>query len=232
MFLMVNENVFAESFHAFLVAEREEKNVKHVRKIGNYYPSELTFPCLRSVQLKYLYPNIKPDFEKLKVFKIGSVIHELLEKAFAQEKKRFRLLESELSVKESFIINNHVFQICGRLDCLIRIAKQNYVVDFKTMRSYAKNYIPKPADIQQLTFYLHALKLENGFLVYVDKQDLTFYVEKIKYNEELYQELVQKAFELHKALKIKVVLPKNSEAWNGKICSYCTHKSFCEAIEK
>jgi len=226
---MVNENVFAESFHRFLVAERELDN--HERKIGVYYPSELVFPCLRSVQLRYLYPNIKPDFEKLRVFKIGSVIHELLEKAFAQEKKRFKLLDSELSVKESFIREGYVFQISGRLDCLIRIGKQHYVVDFKTMRSYGKNYIPKSTDIQQLTFYLHALKLEKGFLVYVDKQDLTFYVEEINYNEELYQELVQKAFDLHKALKIKVVLPKNCEAWNGKICSYCTHKSFCEVME-
>lgn len=229
---MVNEKLFAESFDAFLVAENEKNSVNHERKIGVYYPSELTFPCVRSLQLRYIYPNIKPNVEKLKVFKIGNLIHELLGKAFESEKTRFKLLESEMSVKESFIREGYVFQISGRIDSLINVGKQNYVVDFKTMHSYAKNYIPKSADIQQLTFYLHALKLEKGFLIYIDKQDLTFYVEKIKYNEEIYQELVQKTFELHKALKIKVVLARNCDAWNGKICSYCTHKTFCEAIEK
>jgi len=198
----------------------------HVRSIGTYFPSELSYPCLRSLFLRYKYPDKQPSPDKLRIFRIGNLLHVFLQQALGTETNQFRLCGLEQSV--TYRING--IELRGRVDAIIELPDgEETVVEIKTCSPQTFNYpLPKPEHLAQTMFYLNRLHLKKAFIVYVEKNRLEIQVYPVEYDDVIFKEMIGRTRALHKALKEDVIPDQEANHWGGKICQYCDFKEECK----
>jgi hypothetical protein len=133
-----------------LRAKREDK----VR--DSWYVSDLG-RCPTAVWLERNEPKSIKQYEHdartLRVFGMGSVIHEWIENTL---KGSLHLLGSEVRCE------NKELGVRGRCDLIVRLGDQVFVVDIKTMNSngfhYFENDYAKPHHAQQVMMYIDMLQ--------------------------------------------------------------------------
>jgi CRISPR/Cas system-associated exonuclease Cas4 (RecB family) len=189
--------------------------------VGRYYPSEAG-NCLRKVWYSYKYPK-DIDPEKRKIFEMGNILHDFVVEVLKSEKTpSVRLLESEVP----FTLKVDDFLISGRVDTVIvvKLDGKKYVVEVKSTRFLFDE--PQKHNIMQLQFYMHALKIHNGMLLYIEKNSLQSKVFEIKFDQEIVNKVLERFRKLHKCL-VENVLPlpearinKDEMDWMCKLCEY------------
>mgnify|MGYP001615525314 CR=1 FL=1 len=140
-----------------------------IRTIGRYYPSEIG-QCMRKVW--YSFRNPKPfDKELKKVFEAGNRLHEFVADVFKSDKvEEVELVEKEIP----FELAIDDFTISGRIDDLIRvkIGDKQALVEVKSTKNLKYMEEPSESHVMQLQLYLHARKLTEGILLYLEKNTL------------------------------------------------------------
>jgi len=197
------------------------------KTIGRYYPSEIA-GCLRKTW--FSYKNPKPtDTKLMKIFEAGNMLHEFITNVIKSEKnKEVELIKSELPIQ----IKKKDFIISGRIDnlVLVKINNKLALVEVKSTKFLPKEY-KKEHEIQ-LQLYMMAMGIENGIILYIQKDDLNTNTFTIKHNKKLSEEIIERFEELHKALT-EDKLPE-AEAKKDKekewMCSYCAWKEECKII--
>ncbi len=201
------------------------------KKIGKYYPSEIG-SCLRKIWYSYKYPHeVEPDL--LKVFEVGNILHDFIVEVLKSERTpEVELLQAEIPFK----INIKDFLVSGRVDDLVLIKEsgKNVLVEVKSHRMIKLVKQPEKRHVMQLQFYMHAIGVHNGLIVYVDKGSLKTKVFEVNFNEGE-SEIISKRFEtLHKDLT-ENILP-SSEAKEdsdmGWMCRFCEYKEKCDKNKK
>ncbi len=197
------------------------------KDIGRYYPSEVG-GCLRKTWFSYKIPKkIKPEL--LRIFESGNMLHEFVTEVIKSEKnKDVVLLKSELPIK----IEKKDFIISGRIDnlLLLKINNKKFLVEVKSSK-----YLPKRASTaheMQLQLYMYAIKVYNGILLYIQKDNLQVKSFNVNFSKEKIKRIMKRFEKLHFHLvKDKIPEPEaklsEEKRW---LCDYCDYKEECKKI--
>jgi CRISPR/Cas system-associated exonuclease Cas4 (RecB family) len=200
------------------------------RKIGVYYPSDLSYPCLRRNYFEYKIPK-KYEIAKLKIFQSGDLVHAWFRDVLFKNYVSSDILrEFDFEGKLSFSCAD--FEIRGRFDdfIILKWDGEPILIEVKTVRDlrFFKSEMKKH-HMMQLNFYMRVMGIEKGFLVYIDRATLQHKVFEHKLDEKLFQEIVKRAEKLHKCLIENKLPPAEGkiEKEKGWICSYCLWRLEC-----
>ena len=193
-----------------------------VRTIGRYYPSEVG-QCMRKTW--YTFRNPKPlDKELKKIFEAGNRLHEFVADVFKSDKNpEVELIEKEIPFE--IAVDN--FIISGRIDDLIHIklSKQQALVEVKSTKDLDYLEEPNESHVLQLQLYLHANNVQDGILLYLEKNTLKSKTFHITYDEKMYNHIIERFRELHKKL-VTTTLPlpearlNEDKQWMCRSCPY------------
>ncbi len=200
------------------------------KSIGRYYPSEIG-GCMRKTWFSYKSP--KPtDTKLMRIFEAGNMLHEFITDVIKSEKnKEVELLKNELPIE----VKTKDFVISGRIDNLVLVkiseggqAKQ-VLVEVKSTKFLPKEY-SKEHEIQ-LQFYMRSIGINNGMILYIQKDNLETKSFNIEHDKKISDEIIERFAELHKFL-IEDKLPE-AEAKQDQdkkwMCSYCAWKEECDS---
>ncbi|NIO23185.1 MAG: Dna2/Cas4 domain-containing protein [Candidatus Aenigmarchaeota archaeon] len=196
------------------------------KDIGRYYPSEIG-NCLRKVWFSYKKPK-EVDKEKLKIFQVGLMLHDFISEVLRSEKTPdVRLIQSEVP----FRLNFPEFSVSGRVDDVLIVERDNrkLLVEVKSTKLLSMVREPSLPHVMQIQLYMHALKIPDGMILYVEKPSLKTIQYEIKYDPELVKRILERFHNLHSSLKSEKIpdpeakLTKEME-W---MCRYCEYVEEC-----
>jgi CRISPR/Cas system-associated exonuclease Cas4 (RecB family) len=218
----------------YLSSERKRKNRK--RNIKVFYPSELTFPCLRGQYLKYTQPEIPVSPKTQRIFKIGTIIHDFIQDSFKKANSEFSLLDLEASIQGAYSASGDLIRIRGRADAIIERNGEEYIVELKSVapQPYRDDVFrflnePKESHLKQILWYMQSANIKKGVIIYIEKvgaETKTFTISLDDYSTQ--QSITETAKELYKHLKTGTIPPRETNHWNNKICNYCQYYEACE----
>ncbi len=200
------------------------------KKVGRYYPSEIG-TCMRKLWYSYNYPiETKPDL--VKIFHIGNTLHELVVEVLKSDKNPdVSLLQSEFPLQ----IEIDDFIVSGRIDdlVLIKASGKSILVEVKSCKSIDYIRSAQASHVMQLQLYMHATKVHDGMLLYIDKSTLQCKTFVIPYDETMNIGILERFKNIHGHLKnntlpideAKKVLSMN---W---LCNFCEYRNKCDKNE-
>ncbi len=196
------------------------------KRIGRYYPSAIG-QCLRKQWLSYNQPK-EAEPELIKIFKMGDILHDFIVEVLKSEKTpEVELLRSELPVR----YQASDFLVSGRVDdlMLVKANRKKILVEVKSTKSIKMVDKPQASHVMQLQFYLHALGLKHGLILYVEKNTLQTRQFQVKYSKTQAFKILRRFEMLHKFLSEKKMPPpeakeKKHMSW---MCSYCEYSEEC-----
>jgi|TARA_Y100000310_G_scaffold68970_2_gene64316 CRISPR/Cas system-associated exonuclease Cas4 (RecB family) len=208
------------------LTENYFKKEMRVKVIGRYYPSEAG-QCLRKSYYSFINPK-EIDLELTKIFEAGNIVHDFVSKVFKSDKNPdVEVLESETS----FEIPVDDFVISGRIDNLVLFKgeEKKVLVEVKSTKSVDYLDGPQESHIMQLQLYLHARKMQEGVLVYVEKNTLKSKTFPVTYNPSIYEVIINRFKKLHEHLKSSSTPDPESRLLEDKkwMCRYCNYKTEC-----
>jgi hypothetical protein len=234
----MDKTILIQSFIDDTISKDNEKKRKDYKQ-SSFHASSLG-NCLRGTYLQRL--GIEPD-EPLKVatlrkFKAGELFEEWLIDLLKRN-KNIKKVEQQIRVESK------LYNLSGRLDALLTYQDDSQeVMECKSQHSksfwFNIHNGNKPARHQemQLWIYLKLLKIENGKLVLLSKDDLSVQEYPVKLEDkELAKEVIDIMNLLNTAWKEQnpLLLPLPEEKWKAKFCQYHKHcvdeeylKSLCQ----
>jgi CRISPR/Cas system-associated exonuclease Cas4 (RecB family) len=195
------------------------------REQKNWYASSLG-SCLRGQYISRL--NIIPkefDDRTLRVFKCGNIFEEFI----------INLLKgrTDIQIETQTRLEVPEFDAVGKPDLIITYNGERKVYEIKSKHSAGFKYIPQEQHRQQIWFYLYALKISEGNLVYVSKDDLRIAECPIRFDDKELSDSVIKEFnvlnEAWSAKDIELLPLPEKNAWQSK---YCQFHDYCVEPEK
>jgi len=222
------QNLFKQLYHKNKMinfddmVDRFLESEIRIRTIGRYYPSEVG-QCMRKTW--YAFRNPKPaDKEIKKVFEAGNRLHEFVADVFQSDKvEEVELVEKEVP----FELNIDDFTISGRIDDLIRIklGSKEALVEVKSTKDLRYMEEPSESHVMQLQLYLHARKMKEGIILYLEKNTLKSRSFHIFYDINVFNQVIDRFRELHKRL-MNGQLPSpesrldDDKRWMCRSCQY------------
>ena len=194
------------------------------KTIGRYYPSEVG-SCLRKTWFSYKYPK-KTDTKLMRIFEAGNMLHEFITSVIKSDKNdNIELIKSEMPVQ----IKMKDFTISGRIDnlVLIKVNNKEVLVEVKSTKFLPKQH-KKEHEIQ-LQLYMRATGIEEGMLLYIQKNNLQTASFPITYNVALGDKIIERFEVLHESL-ISGVMPEAEAKHNPDdkwLCGYCGYEGEC-----
>jgi len=200
------------------------------KQIGRYYPSEIG-KCLRKTWYSYKYPKeVEPDL--LKIFEVGNIMHGFVVEVLRSEKNKDVQL---LSYEFPFKIEIEDFIISGRVDdlLLVKTSGKSVLVEVKSTKNLDFVTKPNKEHEMQLQFYMHAIGVHDGVILYVDKNNLQSKLFEISFKENEGEEIVQRFKELHAHLKNNELPMAEAKQFSDMswMCKYCEYKDRCDKGE-
>jgi hypothetical protein len=188
--------------------------------------------CLTGVYLERL--GVKPDTEftdrELRVFAAGH----LFEEFFADLVKDYKDVKIERQVR----VEDKKLDVTGYADMVVEVDGQKLVYEIKSKNSRAFWYMEKKGEgankqhQMQIWLYMHILGIEEGRLLYLEKDTLTTleYPIYLK-NQELEESVMKELDILNRAWKEQLPPPVlyTDKDWQSK---YCRFHSQCKTCEK
>lgn len=220
---------------------------------GKYHPSQFWF-CDRQTMyaLRGVERTNPPDKKSKRRFKIGHILHELVQEALAQS-------PDVISFYPEFLILDEEGNITGHGDGLIFFSDGTVVVlEAKSIRKAAFKYLhgkPKPEHVKQASIYAHHAKHRGcwvdteggkqfipplgdrliGLLVaYFEKEDLDTAEFFVPYDEQWDADIEEKVEKLRpyredpESLPPRLPLVKGKKSW---MCNYCDWKDRCWKVD-
>lgn len=210
------------------------------KQIGRYYPSEIG-GCLRKTWYSYKFPK-ETDVKLSRVFEAGNMLHEFVAEVIKSEKnKNVELLQSEMPIK----INTKDFVISGRIDNLVLLKVcdvngnvcEDDVNGCKEILLEVKStkFLPKECKKEhemQLQLYMRATGVEEGIVLYIQKDNLETKWFNIKLDVIEGEKIIERFEKIHESLisgKIPIAEAKMS-AETKWMCDYCPWKVECDKV--
>lgn len=151
---------------------------------------------------KSIYQSFKNRTKKAvdgrgrRIFDNGDYMHHRYYKYFAE---MGILIAAELKAVE-----NDLFH--GYLDCLISDGKKLWVVDLKSCSMWTFNKLQEPdrGHKLQIMFYMYYMNIEQGMLIYENKDNQTIKVFKIQLDRALIEKYIEEFKKLKEDIKNSV----------------------------
>ena len=197
------------------------------KTIGRYYPSEIG-NCLRKIYLSYKYPK-ETKADLLKIFEAGNILHDLVVEVLRSEKTpEVELIKSELPFKRK----EKDYLISGRVDdiLILKVSGKTIIVEVKSTSLLRAVKKPSLHHIMQLQFYMYAIGIHNGILLYVDRRNLESKEFEIKYDEQMVDKVKDRFGLVHEALtNNNIPEPEAKTSLDIKwMCRLCDWKDECD----
>jgi len=186
--------------------------------VGVYRPSLLS-ACILRQWLIYKRGLVISE-EKPGAFKIGELFHGFL--AEALKMGQIEVLAVEVPIQILLTIQPNPLWINSRADALIRVENEKYVAEFKSIRRLPEQ--PLRHHVEQLNLYLAALYCQNGFIIYLEKSALKHKVFPVKFEQTVFNGLLERAQKLHNALIMDDKPKPDAQPWECRLCEF---KSEC-----
>ncbi|MCD6590632.1 MAG: PD-(D/E)XK nuclease family protein [Candidatus Aenigmarchaeota archaeon] len=209
-----------------LIDEHLRRELKE-KKVGVYYPSEIG-SCIRKVWFTYKKPK-EPDKDKIKIFQVGLMLHDFIADVLRSEKtQQVRLVDSEVPFR--LVLPN--FTISGRVDdiMIVEANGKKILVEVKSTKSLKMINEPQDAHVKQLQMYMHALKIPNGMIVYIEKSSLKTIEFEVEYDKEQVKDIMKRFETLHDHLVMNKIPEPEAKLNPNKnwMCKYCEYREECE----
>lgn len=218
---------------------------------GKYHPSQFWF-CDRQTMyaLRGVPRTNPPDRKSKRRFKIGHMLHELVQEALAQS-------PDVVAFYPEFLILDEEGNITGHGDGLIFFSDGTVVVlEAKSIRKGAFKFkLPKPEHVKQASIYAVTAKkagcyVDDGntltfipplgdrligiLMAYFEKEDLDTAEFFVPYDEQWEADIDEKLARLRPYREDPESLPKRLPLVNGKKqwpCNYCDWKDRCWKVD-
>lgn len=179
-------------------------------KKGEYHVTSLP-KCIRQQFFMRKIPRKYAPEEKLK-FETGNAFHDHAYKVLSKY-----IVDTEQEVR---IPVNKEITIVGRYDALCRFNGTRFLVDVKStdFLEYPKKYGVSDQYIDQLNAYMSALKLDKGYVWYIEKNTYNNTAFKIDFDEKRIERIKNKAICLHEAIKSNKMPEPDNKDWECKMC--------------
>ena len=167
------------------------------KDIGRYYPSEAG-NCLRKSWYSYKIPR-DVGIELIKIFEVGNILHEFIADVLKSEKNpHVELLGKEVP----FRLELDNFIVSGRIDDIISVKVDDkiYLVEMKSTSSINATTKPNYSHILQLQLYMHFKKINDGIILYIEKNTLQSKWFHVKYDNRIAEEAIVRFDALHRYL--------------------------------
>lgn len=200
-----------------------------------HWPSDAG-KCLRALVYQWRGEKVKsPDGRMFFIFRDGELHHQAIVKQLEEAGINVTMKEAPLRDKER--------NISGKLDALIKINSNYYVLEIKTINRYGFDEIcregPREEHVLQLQLYLHyvqnifKIEARQGIILYKNKDTSRFVDFPIDYDESYAQNFFNqmKVIEQHIANNTLPERPYERTDWH---CQYCDYELVCwhGAVEK
>lgn len=172
--------------------------------IDKYYNSKESKPRERDYfyvseigkSKKEIFNNIKSpkafacDARVRRILENGDYVHMRFTKAFAE---MGILVAAEINAVSNDLIH-------GRLDCIITDREKNYIVEMKSCSMWTFNKLDKPLDAHELQIqtYLYYMNIEDGILLYENKDNQTIKTFDIKLDRPKVEKIIKELEQLKK----------------------------------
>ncbi len=187
---------------------------KYVRVFEDHVISvtEATFPCLRAAYYRRTRKALPTPIEALKI--LGSELHLMLQDVMKSEG-----WETEVGVG----IELDGFKLVGRADAVKYNTRgeAEEVIEIKTSNGLHEEALN--SHMLQLQAYLTILHARRGYLIYVDRASGRVKVFKVLPNKQALRQVIQRAKELHEALRNHEPPPRTRGPW----CNICPYRRAC-----
>jgi len=170
--------------------------------------------CPRAVWFGFKkFPKKDKDPRVMRVFENGDYTH-------------MRIMSSLFSIGAvkaiELALENELVR--GRCDGIVVINNEPYVLELKSINSFAFKKLerPKPDHIKQLMLYLHYFKIQRGIFLYENKdtQELKEYM--MTYDQKMAESIVQDFHTLKHFIESNTLppVPMGLEEWECRFCDY------------
>lgn len=179
--------------------------------------------CPRALFFKFKkYPKKDPEPKALRIFDNGDYTHmRIVNVLFGLG--IVRAVEIKIPPQEI---------ISGRADAIIDIDGKPYVLEIKSIASYKFQRLGAPVSehISQIQLYMHYFKIQNGILLYEDKDKQELKEFKIKYDPFIVQDILKNFTELKTKIDKGILpdIPSDIESWR---CDYCDYQDECNKLK-
>jgi len=192
------------------------------KDIGRYYPSEAG-NCLRKGWYSYKIPRETPK-DLIKVFRVGLMLHDFITEVLKSGvDKDVQLISTELPFK----LEIDGLLISGRIDDIVhaKVEDKDILIEVKSTSDLSYSHQPKEGHVMQLQLYMHAFKIFDGIILYVDKRNLMSRSFEVKYDDKIVELALKRIKNLHGFLiQNKVPDPEGrmfqEMRWQCKGCQY------------
>jgi len=215
---------FLEALKKGILILHEKEKEEHPRIIGKYHPSSIG-DCLRKQYYEF-YIEETPSEEKLVIFATGKGVHEIITKIL-KESNVIQVEASEFDTELDF----GEYKLHGRVDIIIlNVDSEKAIVEVKTVSKLPKEPLQK--HILQLQTYLHALKLNNGILLYWDKRKGKLKTFSIVKDDNILKILKERTHVLHEHIVNKKEPIKEMAIKEEYFeCLNCPYKEICKPLK-
>ena len=171
----------------------------HYKVRGKYSPSDLGKSCMLQSYFKSTTEQIEWAPEKLRIFEAGNLIHDFCQKVVAQDKK-FEFVETESKFFAVVPDEKELITISGRADIICREkgSEELVVFEIKSIKDlYYRRDSPMPEHVNQILLYMGCLHSNEGYIVYVNKDNLETITHKIEYDHKKFLDILTWIRRLH-----------------------------------
>jgi CRISPR-associated exonuclease Cas4 len=196
------------------------------KQLGRYYPSEIGF-CMRKTWYSYKFPQ-ETTADLVKIFQAGNMIHNFVADVLKSEKTpEVELLQSEVPFRE----NIKDFVVSGRADDLLIVKADNKKVLVEVKSTSMIKCVDGPSDLHelQLQIYMHFLGIQNGLILYIEKNTLQSKVFEVEYDKDKVEKTLKRFDILHEKLKNDTLPAAEAKKDKNKewMCKYCEYEERC-----
>jgi len=193
---------------------------------GRYYPSEIGM-CMRKIWYSYKSP-MPTKMNLIKVFEVGNILHDFVASVIKSEKNPHVELEAE---ELPFKIQMSDFWISGRIDDVMIIKENGKKILVEVKSTSDLRYANEASDhhILQLQLYMHAMKIYDGIVLYIEKNTLKTKVFTVPYDERIAADALNRFVQLHRLLTNNEVPRPEARTTSEKswMCKWCEYNERC-----
>jgi CRISPR/Cas system-associated exonuclease Cas4 (RecB family) len=179
--------------------------------------------CARQIYFYFKkYPKKEKDARVLRIMDHGDYTHmRIMSVLFALGLVK----AAEIDIPSQEIVT-------GRADAIVNIEGKPNVVEIKSISSYGFQYLEKPRreHLCQIQLYMHYFKIEQGILIYENKdnQDLKEFI--VNYDEKIAKSLLEE-FEILKHMIENNIIPQIPLGLEDWECRYCDYAEECKKVK-
>ncbi len=217
--------VVLEHLKKLNLAKKTSKNKMYPRT-DKFSVSQSSYDCYRKIYYEMQFPRQATDEDSIGRFSMGDIIDSIMKGAFES-------IGGVGGVGCGKFYFNDKFRIQGESD----VDFSDLVVEVKSVSPFAWKYIvggkdklgnpiigqPKIQHVRQLNTYMDIKGIEDGVLVYVNKDSFKLKSYPLKHSSDLMMQTVGRCVTVFRAIQNRTVPIKVK----GDECLYCNHRDLC-----